>query len=85
LNAHIFRLTEVRLPAERQLGEFLKAMPKNEGAKGSVVTGSGRVPVKDETPTLARIGITRKAEPILPRFGSCGEPLNRKRSGALIA
>ena len=58
--ATVNNATEIRLLAERQMGEFLKAMPKNEGAKGSVVTGSVREPVKDTTPTLADIGITKK-------------------------
>jgi len=51
--------------AERQMGEFLKTMPKNEGAKGSVVTGSGREPVKDTTPTLAerQMGIFLRSMP----------------------
>ena len=35
-------------------------MPKNVGAKGSKVTGSHREPVKDETPTLADLGLTKK-------------------------
>src|SRR5262245_13462413 len=38
-------------------GEFLRAAPRNKGAKGSKVTGSKRVPVKDTTPTLADHGI----------------------------
>jgi hypothetical protein len=35
------RATEVRLLAERQMGEFLAAMPKNEGARG---IGTSAVP-----------------------------------------
>lgn len=51
---------EIRIEAMTLLGEFLKAAPKNKGAKGSVVTGSRREPVKDATPTLADSGITKK-------------------------
>src|SRR5262249_32783331 len=54
------RATEVRLLAERQMGEFLKDMPKNHGANGSRVTGSDREPVRDSTPTLREIGISKK-------------------------
>lgn len=50
----------IRLLAERQMGAFLATMPKNTGAKGSVVSGSVREPVKDETPTLREIGLTKK-------------------------
>jgi hypothetical protein len=41
---------------------MLKAAPKNTGAKGSKVTGSKREPVKDLTPTLASVCITKKDE-----------------------
>jgi hypothetical protein len=44
----------------RSLGEFLKNQPKNVGAKGSIVTGSMRTPLKDTTPTLASAGISKK-------------------------
>jgi hypothetical protein len=40
------------LEAERKMGQMLRETEKNVGAKGSVVTGSQRVPVKDNTPTL---------------------------------
>jgi hypothetical protein len=40
---------------------MLKAMPKNKGMAGSVVTGSTREPVKDTTPTLADLGIDNSA------------------------
>lgn len=54
------RATEIRILAERQMGEFLKTMPKNVGANGSTISGAVREPVKDSTPTLAEIGITKK-------------------------
>lgn len=50
----------VKIDALTLLGEMLKVTPKNVGAKGSVVTGSKREPVKDGTPTLAESGITKK-------------------------
>ena len=61
--ATVNNATEIRLLAERQMGEFLKQMPKNEGAKGS---GSNQHEVRLPTgtaptpPTLASIGITKK-------------------------
>jgi hypothetical protein len=55
------RATEIRLLAERQMGEFLQVMPKNEGAKGS---GSNQHEVRSREgtapATLAEIGITKK-------------------------
>lgn len=55
----INRATEIRLRAERRLGELLKVTPKNKGAKPGK-TGSKGVPVLDETPTLADAGISKK-------------------------
>ena len=52
--------TELKLDSERKLGGVLAEMPKNQGAKGSIVTGTERVPVKDEAPTLAGLGIDKK-------------------------
>lgn len=49
------RATEVRILAERQMGDFLRQMPKNQG--GDPVPHKNRV---DEPPTLAEIGITKK-------------------------
>jgi hypothetical protein len=54
------RAAEIRTLAERQMGAFLQQMPKNVGAHGSKVSGSERELVKDQTPTLAEIGITKK-------------------------
>lgn len=51
---------EIKTEAQRLLGEFLENQPKNVGAKGSIVTGSRREPVKDRTPTLASVGISKK-------------------------
>jgi site-specific DNA-methyltransferase (adenine-specific) len=41
-------------------GVYLKGQTPNKGAKGSRVTGTKRVPVKDETPTIAEQGISKK-------------------------
>ena len=49
--ATVNNATEIRLLAERQMGEFLKAMPKNEGGNPKL-TGSRAEPVE---PTLADI------------------------------
>jgi hypothetical protein len=45
--------------AERQMGKFLKAMPKQAGARG---IGKSGVPEENSTtpPTLAQIGVTKK-------------------------
>ena len=52
------RATEVRLLAERQMGEFLKKMPKNRGAEG---IGKSVPPAGTDTPkTFAQIGVTEK-------------------------
>lgn len=49
------RAAEIRLLAERQMGDFLAQMPKNTGAKG---VGTSAVPEGNRT--LADIGITKK-------------------------
>jgi len=55
---------EIRIRAERRLGEMIREQKAtvglNQGAQGSVVTGSERVPVKDKRPTLAAVGIDKK-------------------------
>ncbi len=58
------RATEIRLLAERQMGEFLARMPKATGTKGQLVA-RGVIGGADEeppinAPTLAEIGITKK-------------------------
>ncbi len=52
--------TEIRTLAERQMGEFLKVMPKATGGQPFQATGSRASPVETKTPTLAEIGITKK-------------------------
>jgi len=52
------RATEIRLLAERQMGEFLKHMPKNTGTAGQLV-GPGMIGAKrEQAPTLKEIGLT---------------------------
>lgn len=43
------------------MGEMLAATELTKGANGSRVTDNVRVPVKDETPTLASLGLTKRA------------------------
>lgn len=50
----------IKIEATRLLGDFLRTQPKNKGANGSLVTGPKREPVKDLTPTLSDVGITKK-------------------------
>jgi len=50
----------VKIEALAKLGVMLGPMPKNVGAKGSVVTGTKQVPVRDTTPTLKELGLTKK-------------------------
>lgn len=56
------RATEVRLLAERQMGEFLKAMPKNQGTvlSGRDEFGGTKSEPPKDVPTLREIGITKK-------------------------
>ena len=57
--------TELRIRAERRLGQLLAAAPKNKGAKGQLV-GPGVIgkplggPPIDPTPTLADQGVSKK-------------------------
>lgn len=47
--------------AERRMGELLKSTERNKGANGILsITSTKRVPVMDDTPTLADLGITKK-------------------------
>jgi hypothetical protein len=62
------RATEVRLLAERQMGEFLKAMPKNAG--GDPVPYKNRV---SEPASFAKIGIT-KSKAMSPQSSPTSPP-----------
>lgn len=52
--------TAIKVEALAQLGRMLKEMPKNHGANGTIVTGTRRVPVTDDTPTLTELGLDKK-------------------------
>ncbi len=55
--------TEIRLLAERQMGAFLKGMPKATGTRGNiqeVVSGGTSEAPPDAPATLAEIGLTKK-------------------------
>jgi hypothetical protein len=54
----------IKVDALTLMGEFLKAGPTNKGAKGSKVTGSLQEPVRDDTPTLTDIGLSKKESAI---------------------
>ena len=43
----------------RRAGEMMRDTEKNKGLKGSVVSGTTVVPVRDNTPTLADMGISK--------------------------
>jgi len=49
----------IELEAMRRLGELLAETPKNKGAKAGK-TGTKSVPLLDETPTLAELGVDKK-------------------------
>lgn len=68
------RASEIRVLAERQMGEFLKIMPKNVGANGSKVTGSVKEPVRDDTPTLREVGITKKQSASAQKLANIPKP-----------
>ncbi len=46
--------------AEIRMGEMLAQTERNVGAKGSIITGDIRVPVKDQSPTLAELGLSKR-------------------------
>ena len=81
--ATVNHATEIRLLAERQMGEFLKQMPKNQGAAGSAGPGRGNVvPVENRVssePTLAEIGITKKQSHVAQKLATIPEPEFRER------
>lgn len=59
----INRAVEIRLRAERRLGELLKDAPKAKGASAGGKKESSRGPYqepRDKTPTLAESGISKK-------------------------
>jgi hypothetical protein len=70
------RAIEIRIKAERRIGEMIVAQKTtvglNRGAKGSKVSGSVRVPVKDDRPTLAEVGIDKHLAHRARRLASIG-------------
>ena len=69
----VHRAGEIRTLAERQMGEFLKQMPKNEGRAGAgrpKLGGAEVEPPKDATATLAEIGITKKQSATAQKLAS---------------
>lgn len=71
------RATEIRLLAERQMGEFLKAMPKDAGGRPAK-TSPAREQVSTP-PTLREIGITRKQSATAQKLADIPEPEFRER------
>ena len=81
--ATVNNATEIRLLAERQMGEFLKAMPKNEGAKGNP-GGQGASIVRSglsttQPATLREIGITKDQSSRAQKLAAIPEPEFRER------
>lgn len=74
--ATVNNATEIRLLAERQMGEFLKAMPKAgpQHSTGGGSKGSVREPLPDAPPTLADIGITKKQSHVAQKLAAIPEP-----------
>ncbi len=82
---------EIRMRAERRLGEILaaqKALPRengggmNRGAKGTktiTITGSKKEPVMDPTPTLAELGIDKKLSSRSQKLAAVPEPKFEKQ------
>jgi hypothetical protein len=88
------RATEVRVLAERQMGEFLKSMPKATGVRMAGGDETGSPVVTDgnrrETPTLADIGITKKQSSTAQKLADIpaqienttfAHPIGRNRGG----
>jgi len=67
-------VTEIKVRAERRMGELLREMPKNTGAKGSQVTGTKKVPLKDSAPTLHDLNITKKESARCQKVAKMPEP-----------
>ena len=76
--ATVNNATEIRLLAERQMGEFLKAMPKATGAlrEGPAVPERNH---GEQPPTLADIGITKKQSHVAQKLAAIPEPEFRER------
>lgn len=82
--AGIVNAAEIRTLAERQMGEFLKQMPK---AKGGWESRGPQAAPQDEPATLAEIGITKKQSTNAQKLADIPEPESRERaqkSGSLF-
>jgi hypothetical protein len=66
---------EVRLRAERRLGELLKSMPKNRGTAGlgRPPKGADREAAPNPEPTLGEIGITHKQSSVWQRIAKLAD------------
>jgi hypothetical protein len=75
------RAAEIRTLAERQMGNFLKTMPKATGVRtaggGEGAGGTMREP--PAVPTLAEIGITKKQSATAQKLADIPEPEFRER------
>jgi hypothetical protein len=72
----IQRAKALRLQAERKLGELLRQMPKQNGARGV-----GRSGVPNGNPTLSEVGIDKKTSMRAQRLAALPE----KKFAAVIA
>lgn len=77
--------TEIRLLAERQMGEFLKEMPKATGAQGNPGGQGAKVvrfptgTAQDAPATLADLGISKKQSARAQKLAEIPEPEFRER------
>lgn len=65
----------IKVRALARLGELLRDIKKNVGAKGSRVTGDGREPVKDDTATLADLGVSKKVSSVAQQLAALPAPM----------
>lgn len=79
------RATEIRLLAERQMGAFLKQMPKNEGAMGKRTalyvskTQTDLSGLKDGSPTIKEMGVSYGDAHRARKLADIPEPEFRER------
>ena len=73
--------------AERQMGEFLKQMPKAKGTAGMgrpSLGGTHEEPPKD-LPTLADLNITKKQSHVVQKLATIPEPEFRERIAVVVS
>jgi N6-adenosine-specific RNA methylase IME4 len=74
---------DIKIEALAQLGRMLKETPRNVGAVGSLVTGSKREPLKDDTPTLADLGLDKKTSSLAQKLAALpAEQFEQVKAGA---